>query len=363
MRRRPIAGGLAAIAGLVVLGGAVASGAVPGGSLFAAGTGTASPAPTAGATVRTAAIERRTMASTEDLDGTLGYDGDLSVVAGSSGTLTWLPARGSIIGRGGRLFEIDAHRYPRLFLGSRPLWRALGAGVDNGADVQEIEANLKALGYAPSGMKVDRHWDAKTTAAVKRWEKATGQTRDGVIALGDVIVLPQAIRVRETSATLGSMIGPGTPVLSATGATKVVTVQLNATKRDRLVVGRAVTITLPDDTEVGGHVRSVGRVATVDQQSGTATIPVTIALDDPTAAPGLDQAPVTVHATIESHPDVLAVPVDALVALLEGGYAVEVVDGTGARHYVAVTLGLYDANRVEISGTGLEAGDHVVVPS
>jgi multidrug efflux pump subunit AcrA (membrane-fusion protein) len=212
-------------------------------------------------------------------------------------------------------------------------------------------------------MKVDRHWDVKTTVAVKRWEKATGQTRDGVIALGDVIVLPQAIRVRETSATLGSLIGPGNPVLTATGATKVVTVQLNATKRDRLVVGRAVTITLPGDTEIGGHVRSVGRVATVDQQSGTATVPVTIALDDSAAAPGLDQAPVTVRAPIESHPDVLAVPVDALVVLLEGGYAVEVVDSAGARHYVAVTLGLYDANRVEISGTGLEAGDHVVVPS
>ena len=67
---------------------------------------------------------------------------------------------------------------------------------------------------------------------------------------------------------------------------------------------------------------------------------MTITLDDPAAAAELDQAPVTVDVTSESHPDVLTVPNDALVALLEGGYAVEVVDATGARRYVGVTLGL-----------------------
>jgi multidrug efflux pump subunit AcrA (membrane-fusion protein) len=159
------------------------------------------------------------------------------------------------------------------------------------------------------------------------------------------------------------MVGPGTPILAATGVTKVVTVDLAATRRDRLAVGAAVSITLPDDSEISGTVRSIGRVATVDDQGENATIPVTIALDDATDAADLDQAPVTVHVTTESHPDVLTVPVDALVALLEGGYAVEVVDDAGARHYVGVTLGLFDANRVEIDGSGLKAGDHVVVPS
>ena len=364
MRRRPIVGGLVAVAALAIVGGAVASGAVPGRTLFAPdGAAAAASAAPSGAATETAAIEKRTMAETADLDGTLGYDGDLTVVSGSAGTLTWLPSPGTIIKRGGRLFELDGRRRPLLFLGTRPLWRTLDADVGDGHDVKEIEQNLKALGYAPSGMTVDQHWDAKTTLAVKRWQKATHQDRDGVIELGDVIVLPEALRVRETTAALGSMVGPGGPILAATGVTKVVTVDLDATKRDRLTVGAAVSITLPDDTEISGKVRSVGRVATVDDQGGSATLPVTIALDDATAAAGLDQAPVTVHVTIESHPDVLAVPVDALVALLEGGYAVEVVDDSGARRYVGVTLGLFDANRVEISGAGLKAGDHVVVPS
>ncbi|MBA2719474.1 MAG: peptidoglycan-binding protein [Chloroflexi bacterium] len=364
MRRRAILGGLVGLTAVAVLGGAVASGAVPAGSLIAAGPIGGSPTPSGAASeVSTTAIERRTMATTVELDGVLGYDGEATVVAGSGGTVTWLPAVGTVIERGARLFELDGSRRPRLFLGDRPLWRTLESGVSNGLDVRAIEQNLKALGHAPSGMKVDRVWDAKTTTAVKAWEKATGQTRDGVIEHGDVIVLATAIRVTELNATLGSGIGPGTPMIEASGTTQVVTVELNATKRDRLVVDAVVAITLPDDSVVAGRVRSVGRVATVDQQSGTATVPVTIDLDDPTDAADLDHAPVTVEVTTESHPDVLAVPVDALVALLEGGYAVELVDAAGARRYVGVTIGLYDDNRVEISGAGLEAGADVVVPA
>ena len=70
----------------------------------------------------------------------------------------------------------------------------------------------------------------------------------------------------------------------------------------------------------------------------------------------------TVHVVTESHPDVLAVPVNALVALLEGGYAVEVVDADGARRYVGVETGLFEDGKVEVAGDGIAAGDLVVVP-
>jgi multidrug efflux pump subunit AcrA (membrane-fusion protein) len=62
---------------------------------------------------------------------------------------------------------------------------------------------------------------------------------------------------------------------------------------------------------------------------------------------------------------VLIVPVDALVSLAGGGYAVEVVEPGATHELVAVTLGLFDdaGGTVQVSGAGLDAGQHVVVPA
>ena len=57
-------------------------------------------------------------------------------------------------------------------------------------------------------------------------------------------------------------------------------------------------------------------------------------------------------------------PVDALLALAGGGYAVEVAAGR-VHHLVAVTPGLFDDadGLVQVSGRGLAAGQRVVVPA
>ena len=86
----------------------------------------------------------------------------------------------------------------------------------------------------------------------------------------------------------------------------------------------------------------------------------------------LDQAPVQVSITTATVSGVLIVPVDALVSLAVrgdgeagGGYAVEVVEPGGTHELVAVTLGLFDdaGGTVQVSGAGLDAGQHVVVPA
>ena len=88
-------------------------------------------------------------------------------------------------------------------------------------------------------------------------------------------------------------------------------------------------------------------------------------LTDPGATGTLDQAPVQVAITTDAAKDVLVVPVTALVALAGGGYAVEVVDPDGTHRLVAVSLGLFDDAQglVQVSGSGLAAGQRVVVPS
>jgi len=50
-----------------------------------------------------------------------------------------------------------------------------------------------------------------------------------------------------------------------------------------------------------------------------------------------------------------------LLALLGGGYALEVAENTGTR-LVAVELGVYADNWVQISGAGLDENTLVVVP-
>ena len=60
--------------------------------------------------------------------------------------------------------------------------------------------------------------------------------------------------------------------------------------------------------------------------------------------------------------DVLTVPVAALVALAEGGYGLQVVDGATSR-FVAVETGLFASGRVEVSGAGVAEGATVGMPS
>jgi hypothetical protein len=63
--------------------------------------------------------------------------------------------------------------------------------------------------------------------------------------------------------------------------------------------------------------------------------------------------------------NVLAVPVNALLALAGGGYAVEEVESTGVHQLVGVSTGLFDdaTGMVEVSGPALAAGQHLVVPA
>ena len=57
---------------------------------------------------------------------------------------------------------------------------------------------------------------------------------------------------------------------------------------------------------------------------------------------------------------VLVVPIRALVALAEGGYAVEKVSG-GSTQLVAVEAGEFGDGIVAITGDGVAEGDTVVV--
>jgi hypothetical protein len=63
--------------------------------------------------------------------------------------------------------------------------------------------------------------------------------------------------------------------------------------------------------------------------------------------------------------DVFIVPVTALVALVEGGYALQVDEGHGRSHLIGVTFGVVDEidDLVQVVGAQLRVGLPVEVPA
>jgi peptidoglycan hydrolase-like protein with peptidoglycan-binding domain len=287
---------------------------------------------------------------------------------GQSSTYTELPAVGQIVKRGQTLYEISAEPVVLVY-GSVAPWRVYMAGMSPGKDVAELNANLRALGYG-SALSGDAFTPA-TASAIEAYQAAHGLSETGELLLGSVVFEPGPVRVTAVTPTLGATVQAG-PVLGITSLARQVTIALDAAQQSDLRVGDPVTITLPDNSTTPGRVSYVGTVATVpsssDQGGGgssTPTIEVDVTPTDPAATGHLDQAPVNVSITTGSVRNALVVPVNALLALASGGYAVEVAGAGGARHLVGVQLGLFDDadGFVQITGTSLTSGTRVVVPS
>ena len=90
-------------------------------------------------------------------------------------------------------------------------------------------------------------------------------------------------------------------------------------------------------------------------------MPVTLSVKDQKKLGRYQAAPVEVTLAAESRQDVLAVPVNALVARKGGGYAVQAVTASGVE-YRPVKLGLFADAMVEISGDGIVEGLKVGIP-
>ncbi len=85
---------------------------------------------------------------------------------------------------------------------------------------------------------------------------------------------------------------------------------------------------------------------------------------DPAATGRWDQAPVQVGVTTATVTNALVLAATPLLARSGWGYVVEVVGASGANHFVPVSLGLFDDTKglVQVTGSGLAAGQKVVVP-
>jgi hypothetical protein len=325
-------------------------------------------------------IKRQTISQQTSVPATLGYAGSYSPINQASGFYTALPAVSQVVSEGQVLYRVDGDPVVLLY-GPTPAYRTLSEG-STGTDVTELNADLVALGevtvreLSPTSDSFS-YW---TKIGVERLQAALVLPQSGRLNLGQAVFLPSAVRVTALSGELGGTAQSGQPVLQGTSTAREVTVDLDAGLQSEVKADDRVVITLPDNSSTPGVVTSVGTVATTPPSAGTGggssgngdgsnpTVTVEIAPIDPAAAGSLDQAPVTVSITNATAPDALVVPINALVALSGGGYALEMVNPAGVHRLIDVSVGLVDDadNLVQVSssgGSGLRVGEQVVVPS
>lgn len=335
----------------------------------------------------TVAVLRTTLRQTTSYEGQIGFGAAAPLAVKATGTITWLPAAGTVIHPGETLLRVD-ERPVVLMVGSVPQYRALAVANSpsatptsststttpppsptTGRDVRQLEENLSRFGFR--GFTVDDVFTDRTADAVKAWQRSLGLAATGTVNLGDVIFGPNAVRVGAVTARVGDAVGA--QMLSVTGLTRDVTASGSPTDLGWSQPGAAVEVHLPSGAVVPGAVSSgPTTAATASDASGGgggsaggagATITVKVA-DQAALAKGQKGGPVSVVHVGMVRREVLAVPPAALIALAEGGYGVEVVDSASARrsHFVAVTAGMFADGLVEVSGSGLAAGNLVRLP-
>jgi peptidoglycan hydrolase-like protein with peptidoglycan-binding domain len=311
----------------------------------------------------TAKVTRQTLVDRQSKDGGLGYGDAVTLTARAGGTVTALAAGGSTVTRGKVLYRLDDQPVVLVY-GSLPAYRPLAPGTE-GPDVRQLEKNLYALGYR--GFTVDDTYTSSTADAVAAWQGDLGLPETGTVELGRVVFAAGPVRVDSREAAVGDALQLGGSVLSYTGTTRLVTVSLDVSDQRLARKGAAVVLTLPDGSTTPGKIAAVKTVVDTDSSNPGSDEPVTkievtITADQARALSGLDEASIAVAFTASSRADVLTVPVAALLALAEGGYGVQVVDGDTTR-ILAVKTGLFADGRVEVSGDGLRDGMTVGMPS
>lgn len=303
---------------------------------------------------KTTTVQKGDLANTRVLQGDLGF-GAARPVKGGTGTVTKLPVAGQAAELGKELYRVDDQPVV-VFIGATPLFRPLDAPGLKGSDVAVVMDNLAALGYQVGTRPKDAAKAELTQTvidAVKRWQKALGVEQNGVLQPGRVLVLERPMRVASVKAQLGAPASEELFEVTSTG--RLITLQVPVSEAGAVKAGMPVTVARPDGREVPGKVTSVAN-APAQENGGGPKVGIAVTPDNPADVADLDTAPVRVKFTTESRTGVLTVPLAALIALKEGGYAVQLPGGA----LKAVKTGLYSQDKVEISGDGITDGLEVV---
>jgi peptidoglycan hydrolase-like protein with peptidoglycan-binding domain len=302
----------------------------------------------------TAPVERRDLIEVAELDGSVSHRDPWPLAVEPGGIVTWAPPEGTVVQPGEVVLRVDEQPV-HLAEGDVPMYRELGPASPRleGPDVAQLQRFLTAAGFDDEGrLEVDGVFGAATERALEDWQAAVGLPETGRIDRSRLVFVPDAIRVDETL-----RVGTELAELPVTEAQQTVTATAGSAQSGFVVEGADAEIV----TDAGTVPGKVVAVEEVDDGAGGSSTVATIAPDGDLAEVG-DTDEVTVVVRHEVAGDVLAVPARALLALAEGGWAVEVVGPGGTTALVGVELGAVVDGMAEITGEVAE-GDEVAVPT
>ena len=250
--------------------------------------------------------------------------------------------------------------------------RELSERVEDGDDVRILEQLLVELGYDADGdLDVDEEFDDATTEALTDFEEDLQDTWDdvnvdGVLSIDEFVIVEPGTRVDDVVVRDSTNVAAGSVLFTSStkGNVRIVNTAISVADQEKLVEGAEVDVEFPDGSIATGVVAEIASSSTTDPTNPSArpTLAVEIALPEvPPSTAGLNELDVEVKIVDELAVAATVVPASALVATLDGGFAVEVVTGSASTQFIAVDPGMFADGFVEV--TGIEPGTAVVVPS
>jgi hypothetical protein len=244
---------------------------------------------------------------------------------------------------------------------------------NNGVDAAEalaIENAQKAYDEALESYNKGVDKAAELQQAEEELEELQLSSKSETFSPTNALASETPIIVGSYITSEGSVVAANSQMYNISSTGVEVVFQIDASDQDIVSVGDSVEVELPSEDRIKATVSYVDPVVTQGQNGDFIEVKLDISSTEDVKV--YDQAPVDVFVTSEVSQDVLYVPVNALIALAEGGYALEIYNGESEvgvfegvsgvdTTYVGVEIGVFTDGFVEVSGN-ISEGMIVVVP-
>jgi hypothetical protein len=247
--------------------------------------------------------------------------------------------------------------------------KSYNEGVD-AAEALAIENAQKAYDDALKSYNEGVDQESELTKAKEELEELKLSAKSETFSPTNAYASESPIIIGSYISDIGSAVSLNSQLYNISSIGIEVVFQVDASDQETVSLGDSVEIELPTDERVPTIITFIDQVVT--QTQAGEFIEVILEVLNPNEIEAYDQAPVKVFVTTEVSENVLFVPVNALLALAEGGYALEVYEGEAEdgifqgesgvdTSYVAVEIGVFTDGFVEVKGN-ISEGQIVVVP-